>query len=322
MKTLLIGCGAVGLAIASALYSADGTSRTDLIARGRTLAALKDGGLSRRGIFPEIRIPAESVRAYENIAAIGALPGDGYDYVLVSAKTTGNADIAAQLRARPGLLAPDGKLVLFQNGFGNERAFGGFVEPARVFHASFAIGFCRPAPNVSEVTVFSRPFTFGSLFGADAGALAPLLAAMEKGGLPCRLSDDIAATLWEKMLYNCTLNPLSAILRVPYGGLVETESSVAIMNGIIDEIFAVMSAAGYRTRWGTADDYRRELYETILPPTYPHKSSTLQDMERGIKTEIDSLNGEVVRLGRAHGVPVSVNAVICDLVRSLEHLYK
>jgi 2-dehydropantoate 2-reductase len=87
---------------------------------------------------------------------------------------------------------------------------------------------------------------------------------------------------------------------------------------VVDEIFAVMEAAGHCTWWETSDDYFKVLTEDLLPPAAQHISSTLQDLTAGKKTEIDALTGEVVRLGERHGVPVPVNRTVLDMIGFLE----
>lgn len=123
------------------------------------------------------------------------------------------------------------------------------------------------------------------------------------------------------MLYNCTLNPLSALLGTSYGGLAQSPDAVFIMNKIIEEIFAVIKAAGYSANWSDADAYKKVFFGKILPPTYKHRSSTLQDIEHRVKTEIDSLTGVIVRLGAEHGIAVPYNAMIYRLVKIKESLY-
>lgn len=316
MKILIIGCGAVGIGLACSLY--DAGAQVDLVARGKTAESIRRGGMERHGLFKDIQVPAGKCRVYEN-----ARESDGgYDYILVSAKTTGNADIAAALAdRREDILAPSGLLVLAQNGFGNERAFLGAFPEERVFSASFAIGFQRPRPNSSELTVFSKPMLIGNLRGRDATLASPLAKAIGDGGIPSQVTDDIAATMWAKLLYNCALNPLSALLQCDYGGLVKSGETIAIMGQIIDEIFAVMHACGYHTFWEDSASYKKEFFGQILPPTYGHRSSTLQDMERMIPTEIESLNGAVVRLGAEYSVPTPCNAMIVRLIKAKESLY-
>jgi 2-dehydropantoate 2-reductase len=103
-----------------------------------------------------------------------------------------------------------------------------------------------------------------------------------------------------KNLYNSTLNPLGAVLRVPYGKLAESRHATQIMNRLIEEIFGVMRRRLFHLL-ADAETYQKEFYGKILPPTYGHRSSTLQDVERKVKTEIESLNGLVVRLGDQYG---------------------
>lgn len=315
MKVLLIGCGAVGLSLATALFSAG--SEVSLVARGQTAAAIKAQGIGRHGILGEATVPPEALRVYDSVAQVEGI----FDYILISAKTTGNADIAKELRQKEStLLNPEGALVLFQNGYGNETAFEDIAPTSRIYHASFAIGFKRAEPHISEVTVMLTPVSIGSIFGADAERCQTLADAIDQGGIPCRLTDDIDKTLWSKLLYNCTLNPLSAILGTNYGGLVKSESSVALMKEIISEIFAVMAASGHTTFWPDTAAYQQDFFENILPPTYAHRSSTLQDIERKIPTEISSLNGAVVRLGEQFGVATPRNMVIAQIIRAMEAL--
>lgn len=316
MKVLLIGCGAVGISLATALYSSGADTR--LVARGRTAASIKENGLKRSGGFGEAAVPPQKVRVYENAGEAGG----GYDFIIDSAKTTGNADIAETLKkCAENPLAPGGIFVLCQNGLGNEEAFLDIFHREQIYHASFAIGFRRPRPFESEVTVFSKPMTIGSLFGQPASACQSLADAINGGGIPCGVSDEIGRTLWAKYLYNCALNPLSAILKVNYGGLVKSQSGIDIISRIIEEIFAVMHAAGASTFWPDAEAYKKDFFENILPPTYAHRSSTLQDMERKIPTEINSLNGAIVRMGERLSVKTPYNRFITQLIKAAESVY-
>lgn len=316
MKILMIGCGAVGLSLASALYESN--VETDLVARGKTAEAIRKNGMERCGLFGHVAIAPDKIRVYDRIEETGT----GYDFLLNCAKTTGNAAIAESLsRRKADILGDKGRLVLFQNGFGNEQAFAGILDRHRIYHASLAIGFRRTKPNVSEVTVMSQPVTIGSIFGDPAEACENLADAIRRGGIPCRVTDEIGKTLWAKLLYNCALNPLGAILKTSYGGLVKSGSSISLIETIIEEIFAVMHAAGYETFWKDSASYKREFFEKILPPTYGHRSSTLQDMERGIPTEIDSLNGAVVKLGERLQIATPCNTVITRIIKAAESLY-
>lgn len=315
MKVLLTGCGAVGLGIAAALY--DAGARPDLIAQGKTYEAIKNGGIERHGVFKEVSIAKEDVKVYKSAADTGV---SGYDFVIVCCKTTASPDVAKDLSSVSGLLAQSGKIVLFQNGFDNDRPFLPYFDREAMCGGSIITGFERPQRNVSVVTVHSAPAQIGGLYGGDGGA-KPLADAISAGGLPCVATDHILKTIWSKMLYNCTLNPLGAVLSTSYGGLAQSPDAVFIMNKIIEEIFSAMKAGGFSTYWPDADAYKKDFFEKILPPTYKHRASTLQDMERKIKTEIDTLSGVIVRLGKEHGIPVPFNEMIYSLVKAKESLY-
>jgi len=317
MKVLLIGCGAVGLSLASALYKSN--VDVDLIARGETAEAIRNNGIERCGILGNVFVEPDKIRVFEKIENAEG----GYDFIINSAKTTGNADIAKGLADRKSnILSSNGIMVLFQNGYGNEQAFTDVFNMSRIYHASLAIGFRRPKPNISEVTVITSPVSIGSIFASPFEACEKLAEAINLGGIPAGVTDEIDKILWTKLLYNCALNPLSAILRTSYGGLIKSESSISLMEKIIDEIFEVMHAAGHESFWEDSRSYKKDFFEKILPPTLGHRSSTLQDIERRLPTEIDSLNGAVVRMGEKFKIKTPCNSVITQIIKSAESLYE
>jgi 2-dehydropantoate 2-reductase len=130
--------------------------------------------------------------------------------------------------------------------------------------------------------------------------------------------NDIEKNLWAKMLYNCALNPLGAILDVPYGALAENPYIRDLMNHIVEEIFVVMTAAGFHTHWQSADGFLKVFYDKLVPDTARHKSSTLQDIEAGKKTEIDALTGEVLALAEKYNVQAPCNRTIYAIIKFIE----
>jgi 2-dehydropantoate 2-reductase len=124
--------------------------------------------------------------------------------------------------------------------------------------------------------------------------------------------------VWGKIIYNSALNPLGAILEVPYGKLAENDHTRELMNSIIDEIFEVLAALNQKTLWPDADTYRKAFYSQMVPTTALHHASMLQDIQRGRRTEIDALNGAVVKLGEQYHVDTPVNKVIVSLLKSKE----
>jgi 2-dehydropantoate 2-reductase len=139
-----------------------------------------------------------------------------------------------------------------------------------------------------------------------------------RAGIPTDLSERIESSLWGKILYNCSLNALGAILNVPYGHLGEVPEIRGAMERIIEEIFAVARAKGVPMMYSGPGEYFGMLMDRLLPPTATHRSSMLQDIEGGRKTEIDALNGAIARYGRELSVPTPVNETITAIIKGIE----
>ncbi len=309
----VVGSGAVGIAIASFLLRAGAAVR--IVARGETAAALRVDGLGHEGLFGEHRVPADRFRVDEHPSAWW---GRALDAVLVCTKTFSSEEVAEELGPVWESLVEPVPVVLFHNGWGSAEIFAKHVPARRVFNARVITGFRRVGLTTSRITVHADAVRLGSLNGADPETLAPLAEALDLGGLPTELSDDIGKDLWAKLLYNCALNPLGALRGVPYGELAESEDTRAIMRAAVYEAFAAMKAEGWSTHWRRPGDYLAAFYDEILPPTASHESSMLQDLRAGRRTEIDFLSGAVVRIGMRHGIETPVNAALRDLVLAIE----
>jgi 2-dehydropantoate 2-reductase len=170
------------------------------------------------------------------------------------------------------------------------------------------------------VTVYADKVLLGSPSGtAPRDKIQQVCDHFNEAGIPTALSDEIAAFLWGKVLYNCSLNALGAILNVPYGGLQEAPEVMGVMQQIIREIFNVARAKSVKLPYENADAYYKTLTEIQLPPTATHRSSMLQDMAKGSRlTEIDALNGAISRYGREQGVPTPVNDVITAIIKGFQ----
>jgi 2-dehydropantoate 2-reductase len=313
MDVLIHGAGAVGLGLGSALLAAG--SRVRLVARPETAAALAEHGLLRTGLFGRHHAPPRSFEAACEPAQLSPGP---LDAVLVTTKSFDTEAAAQALASRPELVGAPTPIVLCQNGWGNAERFARHFAKERVFNARVITGFRRRAPHHVEITVHAEPLRVGSLFGADPAPVAPLCAALARGGIPCETTARIAEDLWAKMLYNGCLNPLGALFGVPYGALGASEPGRRLLADVAREIFAVLRAAGFHTRWGSPEAFLEALHRDLLPPTARHESSMLQDLRGGRRTEVDALTGEVVRLGKVHGVPVPVNRTLLAMIRFLE----
>jgi 2-dehydropantoate 2-reductase len=313
MRVLVYGAGAVGLGIASCLLKSK--CQVDIVARDSTVSRLRRHGLTRTGIFGNYHADPTMFDAYSSLDEIQT---HLYDYVLVCTKSFDSREAAKDLSAHKSLFTQRAKIVLFQNGWGNAEAFLSFFGTDTVYNARVITGFKRPNNNEVTITVHADSIHIGSLFGNDISSLEDLCDSISKGGIPSETTGQIEKDLWAKMLYNCALNPLGAILDVPYGVLAEDKFARAIMNGIVAEVFSVMTTAGYKTHWQSAKDFLRVFYDKLVPDTAQHKSSTLQDLAAKKRTEIDALNGAVINLAEEHKIDVPYNSAVYNIVKFLE----
>ncbi|PKM49950.1 MAG: 2-dehydropantoate 2-reductase [Firmicutes bacterium HGW-Firmicutes-7] len=316
MNTLLIGCGAVGIGIATALY--DSKVPLDLVARGATKKAIEEKGIKRVGLLNEIVVPAKVVQVYEGIKDI---KNKCYDFIIICAKTTHSSKIFEELSRNKNLLSSTSKIIIVQNGLEDEDTYLQYFNKDQVYSARVFIGFIRPELHISEVTVYASGLLMGSLYGYSVDELQPLATAIDQGGIPSKVAPQIGKNIWAKLLYNCALNPLGAILGVSYGKLIENPHSIEVMSKIIEEVYSVMKATENETFWVDADSYKKHFLNKLVPPTAEHKSSMLQDIERKMRTEIDSLSGAIVKLGKKHGVEVPYNEMIVHLIKTIESGY-
>ena len=313
MNILVIGAGAVGIGLASSMMSQN--ANVSIFARGETAKAIKENGIERCGLFTNYKFSKDEVNVYESYEDI---PKNTIEYVFITSKTTANDDISKNLDKHRDILKENFKILIFQNGFGNDEAYLRYFEKTEVFSARVITGFARPERHISEVTVYTEPIQIGSLQKQDPSELKQIADMITSSGIECVLTDEVDKYLWAKMLYNCALNPLGAILDVTYGKLTENEYSKELMDNIIDEIFEVIKASEYETFWENSDEYKDLFYTKLVPDTYNHYSSTHQDIKRRIKTEIDSLTGKVIELGEINNIDVSTNKIIYNLIKSIE----
>lgn len=285
----------------------------DMIVRERFVAPLRSGGLRVTGIFGEHGVPAGGIGACTTVDDV--IDRD-YDYALV---TTKSFDTDSALGELARLRRQRFIVVSLQNGCGNfekvverfgaERALGGRV----------ITGFAIESPGHVRITVTADDIHIGGpVEGIIPDSAHRIAGAIDHSGLPCKSTSHIRRDLFAKLLYNCALNPLGAALGVHYGALGDDPGARSIMDAVIGEVFAVIGAMGGETHWKTADEYRAFFYDKQIPATYDHRSSMLQDLERGSRTEVDALTGYVGAKGREYGVPTPVCDTLTEIVRFRE----
>jgi 2-dehydropantoate 2-reductase len=135
--------------------------------------------------------------------------------------------------------------------------------------------------------------------------------ALSAAGLNCRISPNIAAEVWHKTVFNCVVNPITAILGCEVGGIAQPGLD-RLKQLVIDECVAVAATQGMTFEV----DFMEEINETFAPSH--NIASMLQDLRRGRPTEIDYMNGAVAALGGQEGVPCPVNRALADIIKTME----
>ncbi|MFI5354443.1 MAG: ketopantoate reductase family protein [Desulfobaccales bacterium] len=300
MKIAIIGPGAVGCLLAALLIEA-GEDVWLVDYRPDRVALLR-----RRGL--RLHTPAGGDR---QIAVPIGLPQEvsPVDVAIVAVKAHQTRAAAQDL---PRLLAAGGLALTLQNGLGNLEVLAGAVGPERLLAGVALLGVTRPAEG--EIILAGQG---AILIGVPAGSqvspaeLSRVVAALRRAGLECREAADVEAVLWEKLLINVGINPLTALLRVPNGALPEVPEAWALAVAAATEALAVARAAGLDLAVNPEARLRQ-----VCTATAANRSSMLQDVLAGRSTEIDALNGQVAARGRALGVATPVNELLTRLLRA------
>jgi 2-dehydropantoate 2-reductase len=305
---LVAGAGAVGSVLGGLLAQAG--SAVTLLGRATHLDAIREHGLEIEGLFGDHR-----VRDLRLVSDARDLRGT-FGLVLLTVKSH---DTAGMITAVAPHVAADGYLLSAQNGLGNLETATAVLGARRVLGARVIFGAELPAPGRVRVTVHAAPVLVGSPDPGDrerTAAAERWAAAFARAGIPSAPTANLVGELWAKVFYNAALNPLGALLGVPYGHLAEDADTRAIMDRVIDEAFAVARATDVRLGWPDASAYRDVFYRELVPSTAAHRSSMLQDLERGRPTEIEALNGYVARRASELGPPALANATLAHLIRA------
>ena len=291
MKIAVMGAGAVGCYYGGMLARAGHT--VTLIGRPQHVEAVR-----RKGLL----LDTQSFQAHVPMQASTDTSGArDAKLVLFCVKSI---DTESAARALVPHLESDALVLSLQNGVDNVERLQSVLQqkvaPAAVYVATEMAG-------PGHVKHHGR----GELvIGAAAHEIAaPFTAA----GVPVQISDNVMGALWEKLVLNCAYNALSAISQLPYGRIVAGESVEAVMRDVVQECAAVAQGAGVSLPGGIWEAVQR------IARTMPtQRSSTAQDLARGKRSEIDHLNGYVVRKGEALGIATPANRVLHALVKLLE----
>jgi 2-dehydropantoate 2-reductase len=294
LKVAVMGAGAVGCYYGGMLARAG--HEVVLIARPQHVQAIE-----REGLRMETSTFDERVRL-----AASTDPGSiqGAHLVLFCVKSTDTESAGAQMRPH---LMPEALVLTLQNGVDNADRLRTVLPPGQVSAAVVYVATEMAGPG--HVRHHGR----GELVIEPSGASDAVARILIAAGVPTEVSPNVRGALWAKLVINCAYNAVSAIAQRPYGENVQGEGILQVMRDVVDECLAVASAEGVQLP-GDVNAAVRKIIDTMPG----QMSSTAQDLARGKPTEIDYLNGLIVRRGEALGVATPANRVLWALVKLLE----
>ncbi|MDB5953867.1 MAG: ketopantoate reductase [Ramlibacter sp.] len=294
LRVAVMGAGAVGSYFGGMLARAG--HDVTFIARPEHVEAI-----ARSGLRMETRSFDEQVPVRAVTDASGAREADA---VLFCVKSMATESAGEELRP---FLRPDTLVLCLQNGVDNAERLRSVLPAHEVAAAVVYVATEMAGPG--HLKHHGR----GELVIEPARVSQRVAQALVAAGVPTEISANVRGALWLKLIINCAYNAISAIAQQPYGENVKGEGIWDVMRDVVDECLAVAHADGVQVP-ADAHAVTRKLVES-MPAQY---SSTAQDLARGKPTEIDFLNGYVVRRGETLGIRTPANRVLWALVKLLE----
>jgi 2-dehydropantoate 2-reductase len=304
VRVCVVGCGAVGSLFAANLAQLDDVEVWAYDASQPHVDAINANGLRLSGAGDVVG----RVRATTDAAA---LPSCDFGIVATKAMHT-DAAVAATAHA-----FVDGCVATVQNGLGNEQTIAAHVE--RVIR-----GTTFPAGKIVEPGHVQWDVKGDTTLGpfddrVPLEAVQRLADACTRGGMPTHAVADARGPQWRKVIFNASTNPIGALTGLTHGRVCERPELRRLVSGLVDEGKAVAAAQGIEL---DADPEALIDHAARKDVAYDHRASMLQDVEARRQTEIDYLNGGIVRFGQEHGVPTPLNQAIWALVKGVEQSWQ
>ncbi len=297
-KIAVLGAGAMGAAYASRFFNAPGFS-TVLVAREPRYEPLKAEGLVVNGKHYSIPV------VHPDEAASHA------DLVIVALKNHHLPEAVHDLR---NLVSDQTILISVMNGLDSEEYLGSVYGMDKVIYAiAVAIDATREGDSVN----YTNPgkIIFGEAENSRPSERVRLLqAAFEKAGIASETPVDMIRMLWWKFLVNVGVNQASAVMRAPYGVFQSSPDARSLMKTLMREVIVLAQREGVNLEEKDIDEWSA-IMKTLSPKG---KTSMLQDIEAGRKTEVEIFAGKVVELGGKHGIPTPVNQTLLNIIHVLE----
>lgn len=300
MKIYMIGAGAMG-GVYGGLLARAGYDVTLIDPREDHIGKIRSEGITIEGVRGKhvIRLPAQSGHA-------GLPPGD---LAIIFTDSNSTAEAA---RTASRLLKADGFALTLQNGIGNVEALVAELGEARVIAGVSMNSAANPAAGRSAYTNVGMT-SIGELDGRDSPRVKQVADMLNQAEIPTEIIADPMSWIWGKFVLNCGINALTAITGLRSGEMYRTPEVSALQDRVIDEIMAVVE----RKKLALPETDPRKKIKDHCRMRY-NKPSMMQHIEQGRRTEIDALNGALVREATALGIATPYNEAVVAVVKGLE----
>lgn len=303
MKIAILGAGAMGC-IYGARLSAIPDHQVVLVDvwQEHLDAINRDGILLEEG---------GALTAYPHVRGTSDPAGAGAaDLVIVFVKSTITADA---IRDNLALVGPETAVLTLQNGLGNIDALKSAVPEKNILAGTTAHGGTMLGPGKVRHAGTGKTF-IGEVAGGVTPRILEIAALFNGAGLETEVSDNALGLVWGKLISNVGLNALTAITGLLNGQILDYPGTEELMTLAVLEAKAVADALGVKLAYDDPVEHTRALCKA----TAPNRSSMLQDVTAGRRTEIDMINGAIVREGRRLGIPTPINLALTDLIKTIE----
>jgi 2-dehydropantoate 2-reductase len=292
VNIVVLGAGAIGCAYG---YQLSAHHDVTLVGTAAHMQAIREHGLRIEGSIGNGSFPLEAVTSLDRIE-----PGS---LIILTTKVSSTVEAVTPIVP---LLHPSVTILCTQNGLYSERLVRNLVgDRAVTLRAITQVGAVLKGPGVVEHTVA------GYTLIEDHERAAGIAAVLTASNLSGRVIPDMKVAMWRKVVFNCVINPITAMTGTTVGGIVDPKLA-PLKRLVIEECLAVAAADGVTFD----EDFMVRIDEVFASAATI--ASTLQDLQKGRRTEIDHLNGAVVALGEKYGIPCPVNAALTTIIKQLE----
>jgi len=215
-----------------------------------------------------------------------------------------------------GVLIDDKTVAMsLQNGIGNEEVLAEYLGAGQILSGRTYVGGVLTEPGVVQAGIKGKETFLGELDGSISERAEKIAAIFNESGLKTRLVSDIQSLIWQKLLINVSTGAICGITGLPYGKLLQVPEAVQCAVAAVMEAMVVGSAAGVAL---DIQNPKEVLDRAVEGLPFDFKPSILQDIERGLQTEIDFINGAVVRFGEKFDIETPVNRTLVAAVKGIE----